>query len=35
MWKPNIKGLTDKVKSAGSKIAEGSKGLGSKAKEYW
>jgi|TARA_B100001245_G_scaffold168935_1_gene128002 hypothetical protein len=32
MWKPNIKGLTDKVKNAGSKIAESTKGLGDKAK---
>ena len=32
MWKPNLKGLTDKVKSAGSKVANACKGLGSKAK---
>ena len=32
MWKPNLKGLTDKVKSAGSKVANAGKGLGSKAK---
>ena len=32
MWKPNLKGLTDKVKKAGSKVATATKGLGSKAK---
>jgi glycerate-2-kinase len=32
MWKPNIKGLADKVKSAGSKTVSIGKDLGSKAK---
>ena len=32
MWKPNLKGLTDKVKEAGSKTAGFGKGLGAKAK---
>ena len=32
MWKPNLKGLTDKVKNAGSKVAGAGKGLGDKAK---
>jgi hypothetical protein len=32
MWKPNLKGLTDKVKNVGSKVANAGKGLGSKAK---
>ena len=32
MWKPNIKGLTDKVKKAGSKTAGFGKNLGAKAK---
>ena len=33
MWKPNLKGLTDKVKKAGSKTAGFGKGLGAKAKK--
>ena len=32
MWKPNLKGLTDKVKEAGSKTAVFGKGIGTKAK---
>ena len=32
MWKPNLKGLTDKVKNAGSKTVNFANGLGSKAK---
>jgi hypothetical protein len=32
MWKPNLKGLTDKVKNVGSKVAGAGKGLGTKAK---
>ena len=32
MWKPNIKGLTDKVKEAGKKTVGLGKGLGEKAK---
>ncbi len=32
MWKPNLKGLTDSVKKAGSKVAGAGKGLGAKAK---
>ena len=32
MWKPNLKLLTDKVKTAGSKVAGAGKGLGDKAK---
>ena len=32
MWKPNLKGLTAKVKEAGSKTAGFGKGLGTKAK---
>ena len=33
MWKPNLKGLTAKVKEAGSKTAGFGKGLGTKAKD--
>jgi len=33
MWKPTLKGLTDKVKEAGSKVAGAGKGLGAKAKD--
>ena len=32
MWKPNLKGLKDRVKEAGSKTAGFGKGLGTKAK---
>ena len=32
MWKPNLKGLTAKVKEAGSKTAGFGKGLETKAK---
>ena len=32
MWKPNLKGLTNKVKEAGSKTAGFGKNLGAKAK---
>jgi len=33
MWKPNLKGLTDKVKGVGAKTVGFSKGLGVKAKK--
>ena len=32
MWKPNLKGLTDKIKNVGSKVTGAGKGLGTKAK---
>ena len=32
MWKPNLKGLTDKIKNVGTKVTGAGKGLGTKAK---